>query len=272
MRKATTAFSIGLAGLGLLPFTVGQAQRSSASYTYQVYQGRAALAQKHWRSAESSFRYALVWSRHGPEAHTGLGYVYLHLGEKQRAVEEFNIALLRRPHFTWAERGLHMARSSEEAEAAFHALTEQVKQEPNDANLHTTFAEELLERNRVDEAKREAGIALRIAPGMGHAYSVFGRAAAQQDNDAEAQRYLETAIKRDNTDDTAYAALGDLAMKARDYRQAVNYYRQLVRLLPDETEGHRKLLEALLASGDTKGAEKEKARIVISKELGALEE
>lgn len=250
--------SIALIGVAALISGQCEAQRGSASYVSQLNRGREALSQKRWRSAESHFRYALVWASRGVEAYSGLGYVYLHIGEKQRAIDEFNAALKIKPHFADAERGIHQARSEGEEESAFHSLEEQVKQEPNNADLHATFAEELLERDRVDDAQREADMALKIVPNMGHAYCALGRVALKRNNVAEAQRLLEIALKRDSSDDDALTALGDLAMTQKDFQLATKRYKRVVEVVPEQIEGHTKLMGALTALGDERGVAKEK--------------
>lgn len=237
----------------------GRWQRGSSGYIPQLYRGQEALKAKRWSSAASHFRTALEWNRNGIDAHLGLANVYLHKGQMKRAIEEYNVAFRLNPHSAEAERGVHQARTEGEEEASFQALQEQIKAEPNNADAHTTYAEELVERDRLDEGQKEAELALHLDPHQGHAYCALGRIAAKQGKDNEARKNLEVAIKRDSTDNDALSALGDLAMKAKDYKQAVTYYRRVVQVVPDETEGYQKLIAALTAIGDTRSAERAKA-------------
>jgi|SRR5579871_309311 len=239
----------------------GGYQRGSAGYIPQLYRGQEALKGRKWTAAASYFRTALEWNRSGIEAHLGLASVYLHTGRPKRAIEEYNVVFRLNPHSAEAERGVHEARTEGEEEAAFQALVEQVKAEPNSADVHTTYAEELVERGRLEEAQREAETALKLDPKQGHAYCALGRIAVRQGDDDKARRNLEIAVKHDSTDDDAFTTLGDLAMKAKDYRQAIIYYRHVVQIVPDESEGYRKLIDALTAAGDTRGAEREKAAL-----------
>lgn len=234
------------------------AQRGSAGYLPQLNAGQRALKAKRWSAAASHFRQALVWDKRGVEALSGMGFVYLGSGESKRAVESFRAALKINPHLAEAERGIHLANSPEEEQSAFEALMEQAKNEPKNADVHATFAEELVERNRLDEGKAEAELALKLDPKQGHAYCALGRIAVKQGHDEEARTALLKAIKRDADDDDAYAALGDDAMKTKNYALAVRYFRRVVAIVADETEGHAKLMAALTAAGDAKGAEREK--------------
>ena len=234
------------------------AQRGSAGYSPQLNMGQRALRAKRWNSAASHFRQALQWDKRGAEALSGLGFVYLGTAEPKRAVESFRAALKINPHLAEAERGVHLANSPEEEQAAFDALAEQAKNEPKNADVHATYAEELVERNRLDEGKAEAELALKLNPKEGHAYCALGRIAVKQGKDEEARAALLKAIQRDPNDDDAYAALGDDALKTKNYALASRYYRRVVAIIPDETEGHNKLIAALTAAGDAKGAEREK--------------
>lgn len=247
----------------LLPVSVA-AQRGSQGYTAQLYQGQASFKANRFNEAAYHFRSALEWNREGVDAHIGLGKVYLQTGRPERAREEFQTALRLRPHSAEAERLIHVAREKSdpmEEEKAFRALEELVRRDAKNADLHTAYAEELVERDRLAEAQQEAELALKLDGKQGHAYCALGRVAFKQGKEAEAHSYLEKALRFDNTDDDALTALGDLAMKTKEYRRASDYYRRVVELAPDQVEGHQKYLEALTLLGDTRRAEKEKAVI-----------
>jgi Tfp pilus assembly protein PilF len=235
------------------------AQRGSAGYVPQVNQGQSSLARHQWSAAASHFRFALQWDRSGVAAHNGLGEAYLHLGRREGAAEEFEAALRLSPHSAEAERGIRAARSEGEAEAAFDELQEQVQREPGNADAHTTLAEELLDRHQPDAAAHEAESALKLDRKQGHAYCVLGRIAAQHGDLDVARKNLGLAILLDSTDDDAYSTLGDLAMRDKDFPRAVQYYRHVVSIAPDETEGHKGLRDALTALGQTREAAKETA-------------
>jgi Tfp pilus assembly protein PilF len=249
--------------LCLLP-VVGSAQRGSQGYTAQLYQGQASLRANRLSTAAYHFRTALEWNQDGADAHIGLGTVYLQTGKEEKAVDEFQAALRLRPHSAEAERLIHTARERSnkgQEEKAFQALEEQVKHDTKNPDIHTTYAEELVERNRLDEAQREALLALKLDSKQGHAYCALGRIAMIQGKETDAQKYWETALHYDNTDDDALSGLGDVAMKAKDFRRAADYYHRVIVFVPGLVEGHKKYLEALTGLGDTRRAEKEKAVI-----------
>ena len=188
--------------LCLLP-VVACAQRGSQGYTAQLYQGQTSFKANRFNAAAYHFRSALEWDQNGVDAHIGLGNVYLHTAKEERAVEEFQAALRLRPHSAEAERAIHAARERSnkgEEEKAFQELEVLVKQDAKNADIHTTYAEELVERDRLPEAQKEAELALKLDAKQGHAYCALGRIAVKQGKEDAAQKYLETAIHFDNTD------------------------------------------------------------------------
>ena len=221
--------------------------------------GRASLNQKKWNVAASYFREAIRWEGRNADAHAGLGTAYLHLAEAERAQDEFKAALRLNQHNAEAERGIHQLRKPEEEENAFKALEEQVKSEPGNADLLATYAEELVERSRYEEAQQQAQAALKLKPKLGHAYCALGRVAVHNGKDEEARNYLAIAIKSDKHDDDAFGALGDLDMKAKNYPAAIANYRRSAAIVPDERQWHEKLRDAFTASGDTQSAQQQDA-------------
>jgi Tfp pilus assembly protein PilF len=234
------------------------AQRGSAGYTPQIHAGDRALADHRYASAAYAYRYALEWNPKGVEAHVGLGNMYLKLGKKDRALDEFAAALSIEHHSSEAERGIHDARTPGQEEAAFQALEAQAKAEPNNPDVQTTYSEELIERDRLPEAKERAEAALKLDAHMWHAYCALGRIAAHDGDDATADKDLQLAVSHDGEDDDAIGTLGDMAMKHQQFTYAAFWFAKLVKILPDEREGYQKLIAAL--EGGHQEAEADKAQ------------
>jgi cytochrome c-type biogenesis protein CcmH/NrfG len=252
--------TIAILGLVITPHAA-VAQRGSGGYIPQLYAGQRALDDKRWGAAASHFRAALIFDHKGTDALLGLGSVYLKTGRQERAVEEFNAVLRVQPHSAAAERLIHEARTPGEEENAFKALEDQVRAEPNNADVQATYAEELIERDRLDEAMAAAQTAIRLNASEGHAYCALGRAYYRKQDDVQARKNLEIAVKHDPTDDDALMTLGDIAVKAKDYKTAIDYYRRVTHVVPEETEGHKKLLAALQADGNARDAAREQETI-----------
>ncbi len=244
----------------MLPLGIGwSAQRGSAGYVPQINNGDRALAAHRYASAASAYRYALEWNPDGVEAHNGLGSIYLKTGKKERAVEEFLIVLRLSPHSSEAERGIHEARTPGQEEAAFEALAAQVAAEPNNPEVRTTYAEELVERDKLDDAKSHATVALKLDPRSWHAYCALGRIAFKEGDNKTARSDLLVAVSHDGTDDDAVETLGELAMAEKQYHEAARWFHLLVKILPEEREGYQKLVEALEAGGESQEASKARA-------------
>ena len=234
-------------------------QRGSAGYVPQVNEGERALANHEYIAAASHFRYALEWDSRGVAAHVGLGNVYLKTGRKQRALEEFAAALKTFAHSADAERGIHEARTDGQEQDSFQQLEAEVVREPNNADIHTTYAEELLERDRVGSAKEQAILALKMDPHQWHAFGVLGEIALREGDFATAQADLDTAVNHDGRDDDSLLALGDLESRQKNYPAAVKAFRQLAKLVPEDSEAHRRLGDALEKTGAADEAQKERA-------------
>ena len=233
-------------------------QRGSVGYVPQLNAGERALAQHQYSSAASHFRYAIVFDSKGVGAHVGLGTVYLRIGKKQRALEEFIFVQNLDRHSAAAERGIHDARSDGEEQQAFQDLEDELKHDPANADLHTTYAEELLERGNIAGAEVQANAALKLDANQWHAYCALGRIALEQGHLEEAKAKLEIAVLHDDNDDDALSALGDLELKAGNTRTALKLFRKLAKVVPEDAEAHRKLASALDATGDKTGAAKER--------------
>lgn len=163
------------------------------------------------------------------------------------------------PHSADAERGIHEARTDSEEQEAFQELEQLIPREPKNADLHTTYAEELLERNRNDEAKDQATYSLKLDKQQWHAYGVLGQVAMSTGDSKTARANLEMAIRHDPTDDDSLVALADIEIHEKNLTAAVKLLRQLVKVAPEESMGHTKLADALDLSGNADEAKRERA-------------
>jgi len=226
----------------------------------QRTQAEGQLRRGHWGEAAAAFRRVIASDYHDAHAHSSLGYAYLYGGDAKRAGEEFKIALRLHPHLSSAENGLHQTFADEgDHDGYLKLIQDQVQKEPNNADAHTALAEELLERGQVAPAREEAQAALRLSPDLGHARCVKARIEAQKGQDAQAHTDFEVAVKHDRNDDDAWGGLGDLAVKAKDSREAINCYRRAASASPEHEEWHKKLADALEAAGDLGQAAQEYA-------------
>jgi len=224
----------------------------------QVQAGEDAMQRGQWSEAASDFRRAIDTNYHDAMAHSKLGSVYLHTGETARAADEFKVALRLHPHLSSAENGLHQTFASEGDHDGYLTLfRDEIQKDPGNADAHTSLAEELLDHNQSDEALKEAQAALRLKPDLGHARCVLGRIEAERGQEAAARQDLNLAVKRDRNDDDAWGALGDLALKTNDGKEALACFRRAAAAAPEHAEWHEKLAAVLAASGDAAAAGRE---------------
>lgn len=249
-----------LAGLSLFVPLVAHAHSATMLPSSQMQGAEEEMGRGQWGSAAAALRRVISMNYHDAHAHSELGYAYLHSGEAKRAGEEFKTALRLHPHLSSAENGLHLTFANEsDHDAYLKLIQDQVKSEPNNPDAHTALAEELLERNQVDAAQAEVLTALRLSPGSGHAHCVQARIEAQKVQVAQAHADFEIAVKRDRNDDDAWGGLGDLAVKAKDSREAINCYRRAASASPEHGEWHKKLADTLEAAGEAGQAAQEYA-------------
>ena len=239
----------------LVSQTLGQ--RGSQGYTPQVNAGDRAFGRNEFQAALSYYRAALQWNSNGLEAHVGLGNVYRKLGRQQKALEQYAAALKINPHSAVAERGIHEARSEGQEQEAFQTLENEAIREPRNADIQTTYSEELLERDRIKDAKERAELAVGLDARQWHAYGVLGQIALRSGDYNTARTDLQTAVRHDPSDDDSVLALGDLEFAQQNYGDAVRAYLQLTKLVPEESEGHRKLAAAYSKLGNHTAAKVE---------------
>ena len=255
-----TPFAFAVLGLSLCLYA-GAVRADRNAFPRLMRQGHEAMARKDWRAAASAFRGAVSYDPGSADARAALGMAYLHLSETGRARDEFAAALRHNRHCADAERGIHLLRTPEEEEKAFKELEAQARREVENASLLASYAEELIERSRYEEAAQAARAALKIKPKLGHAYCALGRVATHNGDDAEAEKDFALAIRADNRDDDAFGGLGDLLMKRKDYKKAIENYERAARIVPEERVWHEKLRDVYTAAGDILSADRE-AKII----------
>jgi tetratricopeptide (TPR) repeat protein len=243
----TISLLVGISLAGIAP-GVALAGPSRSASAYVVF-GTRDENHGRWESARDNFRRAIGEDRSNAKAFSGLGRAYQHLGAIDRAHEAFAEELRIDPHLSEAENGLHDTMNEAGHEKWFAELVGRAAQSPDDADIQATYAEELLERGRTEVAVKAAQTALRLNPKMSHATCVLGRVALAAGHDDEAKRDLLAATHADRTDDDAWAALGDLEMKEKDYTAAIEAFRKAVKAAPEHAEYEEKLATAFDAAG-----------------------
>ncbi|MBV9851425.1 MAG: tetratricopeptide repeat protein [Armatimonadetes bacterium] len=254
-----------------LPLLVPMPARAHSSLLLpasQMQRGEDALRRQDWRDAAGHFRDALALAPRDAAARVGLGYALLYGGDRRAAAREFSAALGVLPHYCPANCGLHLTFASDGDGAAYlQTLQAKADAAPNDPDAQVALAEELFAQGQVDRA---AAIAERVRlanPRIGCAFCVLGRAAQARGDVAAAVSLLDTAVRLDKNDADAWAALGDIALRQKDYRSAEARYRHALAADDENPAWHDKLSDLLAAEGDRDGHARETAE---SRRLSAL--
>lgn len=108
-----------------------------------------------YAKGEIAHEAAVALSPYTDYLHNNLGYCLLLQGKKERAAEEFRLALQLRPDSTTARNNLGMALASKPQEAVLHWQTVS-----DWASAHSNMAAVFIEQGRFEEARKELDLAL----------------------------------------------------------------------------------------------------------------
>lgn len=177
-------------------------------------------------------------------------------------------------HFLRSQIASQAGRHEEAADELRRALVS----DGSSAYLRTEMAEELLVRGRLDEARNELEVAVRLDPGFADAYMDLGRIARLVQDPAGAERAYRRAVALGSAEEAAYFELSSLYAERGDAVHAAEVQRQLVQRFPGSADAHYVLAEGFLGRGDMTRAESELRaalalapdRVEARRELGLL--
>lgn len=104
----------------------------------------------------------------------------------------------------------------------------------------------LLEGGNASAAERLARRGLELLPGDGAAWKLLARAQQEQHRTAEARDSVQRALQADPADGEALLVAGQLAVGEGDLASARAWFRQLLRVAPDETDAQVRVASAWL--------------------------
>jgi tetratricopeptide (TPR) repeat protein len=156
-------------------------------------------------------------------------------------------------HFLRSQIASQAGRHEEAADELRRALVS----DGSSAYLRTGLAEELLALGRLDEARNEIEIAVRLDPGFADAYVDLGRIARLVQDPGGAERAYRRAVALGVSEETAYLELASLYAERGEAARAAEVQRQLVQRFPGSADAHYVLAEGMLGRGDLARAESE---------------
>lgn len=115
---------------------------------------------------------------------------------------------------------------------------------PGKAKNAVHKAEELLQKNRIDDAKKEVQKALDVYPTYGAAYTVLGIISLDQQDTAGAIANLEKSIQYDPNTALPYIVLGATYNSMQRFDDALRSLNSGVRLAPQSWQGYFEMAKA----------------------------
>lgn len=204
-------------------------------------------AERRWSDEAKALQQAAEWGKleelasawriaqpAAAQAPTYLGVAQSAQNRNQEAIVSFRQALDLDAHlsFAWLMYGRALRAEGRQQEAE-QALARAEAVYPNYADVAILRAEWRLQDGLLDEARRQADIAIRMSPGKSNAWRILGWIEQARGNDAEATRAYQVALR-----------LGDVDRETRD---------RLARLLA--SSGKADDASRVAAAGDSSSAE-----------------
>jgi tetratricopeptide (TPR) repeat protein len=155
-----------------------------------------------------------------------------------------------------SEQALALAAQGRHADGAA-LLDAALKQLPDDPGLLAAYARLEADRNRLDAADARADAALKARPDSADALLAKGMVAEMRGREADARGRYEAAVRADLKLAEARLALGNALMRARQFPQAAEQYRQLAAIEAGNGNADGRLAAALSRAGRCADALKE---------------
>jgi len=147
---------------------------------------------------------------------------------------------------------------ADEAIAEYRKL---LADDPKLPELHFRIARLLLEKNPpdTDEAKRELGQELKVAPNNAAADFALGEIARREGDWTTAVQQFQRATNLDQGFVEAFLALGMALNAASRFQEAIPPLERYIKLQPEDPAGHYQLATAYSRTGNKSAAERELA-------------
>lgn len=180
-----------------------------------------------------------------PEAHVALGLLHAQRGDVVAAEKEYMEALKLDPSseqgaINLADLYRELGRDAEGEKVLRRALAV----DPKSAGAHHALGLLLARKQQIDEAIRELGATVDLAPDQSRYVYVYAIALSSSGQVAKALQVLETNHARHPADRDTLAALVSLNRNAGRGGRALEYARKLQVMMPDDPDTKR-MIEAL---------------------------
>lgn len=179
-------------------------------------------------------------------AHFNLGVLLHDMGYRHEAIEQFRTALAIDPTdaASLVRLGAILAEMGQvdEGMSKFHQA---IDSQPDYAAAHLNLGIALYQTGQVQEAIPSLQRALELSPNDSHTHFVLGWAYYTQRDDADARQHFEQYLASGQENADVSNALGEIALRAGDQRQAISHFRNALRLNPQSEKAADNLKRAL---------------------------
>jgi predicted CXXCH cytochrome family protein len=210
---------------------------------------------KQFSRAETTLKAALALAPDSAADWLQLGGIHLQQADMKSALTDFEKAMsidLEMPEAfntagaLWFETG--------DTKRAEPALRRAIQLRPNYAEAHSNLGNLLSGTNRFDEARVHFESALRYKENYNGARYNYALALAKVKRLDDAQAQLEAILHADPNSAAAHEFLGNIFGAKGQRDQAIQHFRDAVRIVPDFARANLALGQTLVDSGDKTGA------------------
>jgi tetratricopeptide (TPR) repeat protein len=174
----------------------------------------------------------------------------LALGNRRKAREAYRLAIAEDPDFTAARVELARILMDEGAYAeAEGEIRDALELMPAYAEGNLVLAELLRRQGRTRETINLLATLLEVEPYNLDALVILGEALGKEDRRKDAQQALQRVLRFDAERPVALFRMGELCAEAGRYREALDYWRQLMEVAPDSDYADRARVQARVAMG-----------------------
>ena len=210
--------------------------------------GFVAIAAGAW-FAVNFFRHSDKLVQQIPEQPQGLSPVQSKPTTNSRAVRDTGSAANYDPEFiNRVNQGSQLLEQGKPAEAV-QVLTEALRSNPEDEDVHYNLGLALARLGKVEEAIREYREALRIFPDYAEAHNNLGNVLVRAGQAEEAITHFERAVKIMPEYASAHNNLGTALQKVGRTNDAMLHFQEAVKLKPDYWQAHFNLGTDFLQAG-----------------------
>lgn len=213
-----------------------------------IQRARFYMNQRRYKEAQAELAKVLASEPDNSMAHTMLGFCLHRSGDKVAGRKEAVIGVGLDPASSYAHRMVgHICFESGDQKTAEQALREALRLQPNDANAYGMLALSLAVRARWKESLEVAEAGLAIDPNDVNCVNARSQAISVIGGKEDTQRAVQQALQENSQDPLAQTYAGWAMLRQNRSKEAVEHFREALRLDPQREDARRGLLEALRA-------------------------